>query len=96
MTSATDIAIQGLYLVGERVEFGRYEVLAGERVLYGQRVNGVVQVTDVSAAGCGRAFLVEQGLEEDGYQALRALVSDYLGQAKLLGRVPMSVPLLDG
>ena len=29
-----------------RVELGRYTVPAGERVLYGQRVNGVVRVTD--------------------------------------------------
>ena len=35
--------------VGERVELGRYRVPAGERILYGQRVDGVVRVTDVPA-----------------------------------------------
>jgi hypothetical protein len=29
--------------VGERVELGRYTVPAGERILYGQRVDGVVR-----------------------------------------------------
>ena len=29
--------------VGERVELGRYRVPAGERILYGQRVDGVVR-----------------------------------------------------
>ena len=37
--------------VGERVELARYTVPAGERVLYGQRVDGVVRVTDVPARG---------------------------------------------
>ena len=36
--------------VGERIELARYTVPVGERVLYGQRVNGVVRVTDVPAA----------------------------------------------
>jgi hypothetical protein len=29
--------------VGERAELARYTVTTGERVLYGQRVNGVVR-----------------------------------------------------
>ena len=32
--------------VGERIELARYMIAEGERVLYGQRVNGVVRVTD--------------------------------------------------
>ena len=36
--------------VGKRVELARYTVPAGERVLYGQRINGVVRVTDVPPA----------------------------------------------
>jgi hypothetical protein len=35
--------------VGERSELVRDTVTVGERVLYGQRVNGVVRVTDVPA-----------------------------------------------
>ena len=81
--------------VGERVELGRYRVSSGERVLYGQRVNGVVRVTDVPARGRSRAYLVERELEQDGYDALQALVADYLDQAALLEDVPMAVSPLN-
>ena len=67
--------------VGERVELGRYRTSTSERVLYGQRINGVVRITDTPIGG-GRAFLVERGLEQDGYQALQALVSDYIAQSQ--------------
>ncbi len=82
--------------VGERIELARYTVPVGERVLYGQRVNGVVRVTDVPAGGRGRAYLVERELEQDGYGALNAMVSDYLDQAQLLEDVPMAVSPLTG
>lgn len=82
--------------VGERVELARYAVPAGERVLYGQRVDGVVRVTDVPACGRGRAYLVERELEHDGYDAVKALVDDYLQQAELLEDVPMAVCPLTG
>jgi hypothetical protein len=82
--------------VGERTELARYAVPAGQRVLYGQRVNGVVRVTDVPAGGRGRAYLVERELEQDGYDALRALVADYVEQAGLLEDVPMAVSPLTG
>jgi hypothetical protein len=77
--------------VGERTELGRYTVPAGERVLYGQRVDGGVRVSDVPAGARGRAYLVERELEQDGYAALKALVADYLAQAELLDDVPMAV-----
>jgi hypothetical protein len=58
---------------GQRVELARYTVASGDqRILYGQRVDGVVRVTDVAAHGHGRAYLVERGLEQDGYAALKA------------------------
>jgi hypothetical protein len=77
--------------VGERMELCRYRTAAGvERVLYGQRVAKVVRVTDVPVDRPGRAYLVERGLEEDGYAALLALVADYLETAKQLGVPPMS------
>ena len=72
--------------VGERVELARYTLPAGERILYGQRVDGVVRVTDVPAHGRGRAYLVERELEQDGYSALKALISDYVQQGELLAR----------
>jgi hypothetical protein len=55
-----------------------------------------VRVTDVPACGHGRAYLVERELEQDGYDALKALVSDYLDQAELLEDVPMAVSPLTG
>jgi hypothetical protein len=64
--------------VGKRTELGRYSVPAGERVLYGQRIDGHVRVTDVPAFGQGRAWLVERELEQDGHAALLALVADYV------------------
>jgi len=58
-------------------------------VLYGQRVDGVVRVTDVPQEAGGRAYLVERGLEQDGNAALEALIADYLSQATLHGVIPM-------
>ena len=82
--------------IGERVELVRYRIPAGERILYGQRVDGVVRVTDVPAHGRARAYLVERELEQDGYSALKALVLDYVQQAELLADVPMAVSPLTG
>lgn len=78
---------------GVRVELARYTVSAGERVLFGQRVDGVVRVSDVPARAGGRAYLVERGLEQDGScanAALQALVADYLRQARRLDAIPMA------
>ena len=79
--------------VGQRVELARYRISAGERVLYGQRINGVVRVTDNPANGRGRAYLIERELEQDGNAALQALVHDYVEQAERHGEIPMHVPL---
>jgi len=79
--------------VGERVELARYTVAIGERVLYGQRVAGVVRISDHPATEGGRCYLVERELEQEGpgaYAALQALVADYLEQARQLDRVPMA------
>ena len=78
---------------GVRVELARYVVSAGERVLFGQRVDGVVRVTDVPADAGGRAYLVERGLEQEGSNAnaaLEALIADYLQQARRLDAIPMA------
>jgi hypothetical protein len=80
--------------VGQRVELARYTVPAGERVIWGQRVGGVVRVADCPAHGRGRAYLVERELEQDGNAALQALVADYLDVADRLQAIPMAnVPL---
>jgi len=71
---------------GHRVELARYTV-GGD----GSAPAESVRVTDVPACGRGRAYLVERELEQDGYDALKALVSDYLDQAELLEDVPMAV-----
>lgn len=76
--------------LGERTELARYKVTRGERVVYGQRVNGCVRVIDRPAAGDGRSYVVERQLELDGYPALTALVADYLEQARELDEVPMA------
>jgi hypothetical protein len=76
--------------VGERTELARYRVKSGERVLYGQRINGRVRITDRPLSGQGRSYLVEGELERDGYAALKALVVDYLEQGRELDDVPMA------
>src|SRR5437764_1120648 len=79
--------------VGERVELARYTIRSGERILFGQRIGGVVRITDRPAAASGRAYLVERGLEEEGigaFGALEALVSDYISQARRHDEVPMA------
>ena len=53
----------------------------------------MVRVTDVPVDQPGRAYLVERGLEEDGYAALLALVADYLETANRLGVPPMSTTI---
>jgi len=64
--------------VGKRTELARYTTPAGERILVGQRVNGVVHVSDIPASPGGRAYLIERGLEQDGNSALNALIADYV------------------
>jgi hypothetical protein len=72
--------------VGVRTELARYTIPAGERVLYGQRVDDVDRVTDRPAGSKGRSYLVERELETKG--ELDALVRDYLNVAADLGEVP--------
>ena len=93
--STTTIPRRPTVPVGKRVELARYTVPAGERVIWGQRVDGVVRVTDCPARGRGRAYLVERELEQDGNAALQALVADYLEQASLHRQVPMCRSLLE-
>jgi hypothetical protein len=76
--------------VGERTELARYSVSAGERVIYGQRINGCVRITDRPASAIGRSYLVERECQQDGYSALKALVADYIAQSRELDEVPMA------
>jgi hypothetical protein len=94
MTTSTNTEIVGNGIrVGIRVELARYTIPAGERVLYGQRINGIVRITDNPATGTGRAYLVERELEHDGNAALQALIADYTDQAHIHGQIPMDLPL---
>jgi hypothetical protein len=91
--AAADAATTQRGRTGPRVELARYSVTAGDRVLYGQRVDGVVRLTDVPLEAGGRAYLVERGLEEEGSNASaasHALIADYLRQASVLDAVPMA------
>ena len=76
-------------VVGKRTELARYTVAEGERILYGQRVDGIVRVTDRPAGHGGRAYLVERGLETKS--ELDALIADYLEQASKLDTPPLAV-----
>ncbi|HEV3000431.1 MAG TPA: hypothetical protein VGW75_06800 [Solirubrobacteraceae bacterium] len=75
--------------IGERVELARYTISAGERIVFGQRVDGVVRVTDRPADG-GRAFLVERGLTSKA--ELDALVDDYVEQSEQRDEPAVLVP----
>ena len=78
---------------GERVMLGRYRTADGERIVVGQRVCGVVRISDVPARGRGRRYLVERELTCKA--ELDALVADYLGHALVHADCPMRVPPLD-
>ncbi len=68
------------------VQLGRYSVPAGDRVIYGQRILGVVRLTDIPADGTGRRYLIERELHTR--HELRALLADYLQQAHRLNAIP--------
>ena len=76
-------------VVGQRTELARYTVSEGERVLYGQRIDGIVRVVDRPATEGRRAYLVERELETK--DELDALIADYLHQAAKLDSPPLAV-----
>jgi hypothetical protein len=79
---------------GQRVELGRYTTPAsGERIVYGQRVDGAVRLTDKPEGPRGRSYLIESGLHS--YRELEAIVRDYLELAARHQMVPMRICGLD-
>jgi hypothetical protein len=68
-------------------ELARYRISAGERIVVGQRVLGVVRLTDVPADGHGRRYLIERSLT--AMAELEAVVADYLTQAEYWDAVPV-------
>jgi hypothetical protein len=75
-------------VVGKRTELARYTVAEGERIVYGQRVDGVVRVTDRPATPGGRCYLVERGLQTK--DELDALVRDYVAEAERADAPPLA------
>ena len=72
----------------ERVELARYTVTAGERVIHGQRVLGVVRLVDDPVSGHGRHYVIERELTS--MAELEAIVADYLAQAQMWDAIPAS------
>jgi hypothetical protein len=71
---------------GEPVELARYRISSGERIVRGQRILGVVRVSDIPADGHGRRYLVERELTS--LEELQALVDDYVAQAAAWDAIP--------
>jgi len=78
---------------GRLCELGRYAVPDEDRILVGQRIDGVVHVFDWPAAGPGRRYHVEAGFESKG--ELAVLVAEYRRRAERLGVCPMSRVAID-
>ncbi len=57
------------------MELARYTISTGKPVVCGQRISGVVRVTDRPREPPGRSYLLERGLEQGGNAALQALVA---------------------
>ena len=74
----------------ERVELARYTVSAGERVIHGQRILGVVRLVDNPASGEGRHYVIERELVT--MAELEAIVTDYLEQAETWDAIPAAGP----
>jgi hypothetical protein len=74
----------------ERVELARYTISTGERVIYGQRVLGVVRLVDHPADGHGRRYIIERELTV--MAELEAIVADYLQQASTWDAIPAAGP----
>lgn len=76
------------------VTLGRYTTSLGEgRLVQGQRILGIVRLTDIPATGAGRRYLIERELTTRA--ELVALVADYLQQAHHLQAIPADPANLD-
>lgn len=70
----------------QRVELARYSIGSTERVIYGQRILGVVRLVDEPAEGGGRRYIIERGLRR--MAELEAVVADYLAQSRTWQVIP--------
>ncbi len=87
--TATPLAAGGR-ATNDRVELARYTVSAGERVICGQRVLGIVRLVDHPADGHGRRYVIERELTV--MAELDAIVADYLQQAAAWDTIPAAGP----
>ena len=86
MTTPTVAETRRAGQTNEPVELARYIVTAGERVIHGQRVLGVVRLVDDPVCGDGRRYVIERELTT--MAELDAIVTDYLEQAQLWDVIP--------
>jgi hypothetical protein len=86
VTTPTVIETRRAGQTNARVELARYTVSDGERVIYGQRVLGVVRIVDEPASGEGRRYIIERELAI--LAELEAIVADYLEQAAIWNVIP--------
>jgi hypothetical protein len=75
------------------VTLARYTLAAGDRLIQGQRILGVVRLTDIPATGRGRRYLIERELQTRA--EVTALVADYLQRAHALHAIPADPTTLD-
>ncbi len=79
---------------GEPTEIAHYYVGGGERVLYGELLDGRVRVIDRPRSGSGPDYLVERDLEAEDRPALIALLADYIRRARQFDEVPMATAVV--
>jgi hypothetical protein len=94
VTTPTSVDTSRVVQTNARLELARYSLSVGERVIYGQRVLGVVRLVDAPADGSGRRYIIERELTV--MAELEAIVADYLEQAAAWDIIPASgcCPLL--
>jgi len=94
VTTPTVIRTSRAGQTNARVKLARYSVSAGERMIYGQRVLGVVRLVDEPVDGNGRRYIIERELTV--MAELEAIVADYLEQATTWDVIPAAgcCPLL--
>lgn len=85
--------VQQLGATNARVELARYRISAGERLVCGQRVDGVVRLVDIPVSERGRRYLIERGLTS--MAELEAIVADYIRQAAVWDAIPAVPVCLD-
>jgi hypothetical protein len=77
----------------DRVELARYRISSGERLICGQRVDGLVRLVDIPVSQHGRRYLIERGLTS--MRELEAIVTDYVQQAARWDAIPAETVCLD-